>query len=60
MTTSNGYCELVGKQEEEQWRKYCIMEGTVNTFIHNVGSYVDKEERFHVVENEESNEQSVW
>jgi hypothetical protein len=30
------------------------MEGTVNSFIHNVGSYGDKEEGFHVVENDES------
>jgi hypothetical protein len=36
------------------------MEGIVNTFIHNVGSYGDKEEGFRVVENDESDESRVF
>jgi hypothetical protein len=35
------------------------MEGIVNIFIHNVGSYGDKEEGFYVVENDESDERRV-
>jgi len=36
------------------------MEGIVNIFIHNVGSYGDKEEGFHVVENDESDDSRVF
>ena len=36
------------------------MEGTVNTFIHNVGSYGDKEEGFHVVEDDECDDSRVF
>jgi len=36
------------------------MEGTVNVFIYNVGSYGDKEEGFHVVENDQSDDSRVF
>ena len=44
---------------EEQWRKYRIVDGIVNIFVHNVGSYCDKEEGFHV-DNDESDDSRVF